>query len=215
MSISSRPFRIAIAGFVQESVTFISMASTLETFQVTESAGAEVLSRHRGANTPTAGFIDICEAAGCELVPLFYAGAAAAGPTTDEAYEHYVGRLVEGLRNAGPLDGVLLDLHGAMATPTRLDADAETLEKVREVVGPDLPVMLALDYHANIDQRTVDLTDALFGYHYSPHTDMAETGKRTARCLLKTLRGEISPVTVIRKPGLWFPVFSVLPALSH
>lgn len=209
MSISSRPFRIAIAGFVQESVTFISMASTLETFQVTESAGAEVLSRHRGANTPTAGFIDICEAAGCELVPLFYAGAAAAGPTTDEAYEHYVGRLVEGLRNAGPLDGVLLDLHGAMATPTRLDADAETLEKVREVVGPDLPVMLALDYHANIDQRTVDLTDALFGYHYSPHTDMAETGKRTARCLLKTLRGEISPVTVIRKPGVMVPsIFS-------
>ena len=209
MSATAPRFRIALAGFVQESVTFVSIASTLETFRVTESAGVAMLDRHRGANTPTAGFIAICEAAGCDLVPLFYAGAAAAGPTTDEAYEHYVQRLVDGLKQAGPLDGVLLDLHGAMATPTRLDADAETLERVRAVVGSELPVMLALDYHANIDARTVDLVQALFGYHYSPHTDMAETGKRTARCMLKTLRGEIQPMVAIEKPGVMVPsIFS-------
>lgn len=209
MHVRNRPLRIAIAGFVQESVTFINIASTLETFQATESAGAAVLERHRGANTPTAGFIDVCESEGCELVPLLYAGAAAAGPTTDEAYEHYVSRIIDGLTSAGQLDGVLLDLHGAMATPTRLDADAETLEKVRAAVGPDMPVMLALDYHANIDERTVELVQALFGYHYSPHTDMAETGKRTARCMMKTLRGEIKPVMAIRKPGVMVPsIFS-------
>ncbi|WP_321906074.1 M81 family metallopeptidase [Paraburkholderia tropica] len=203
------PFRIALAGFVQESVTFVNVASTIEAFQATESSGAAMLDRHRGANTPTAGFIDVCEAAGCELVPLLYAGAAAAGPTTDEAYEHYVQRIVDGLAAAGPLDGVLLDLHGAMATPTRLDADAETLERVRAVVGQDMPLMLALDYHANIDQRTVDLVHALFGYHYSPHTDMAETGKRAARCMLKMLREEIRPAMVIRKPGVMVPsIFS-------
>jgi microcystin degradation protein MlrC len=209
MTSANRPFRIALAGFVQESVTFIDVASTLETFQATESTGQTMLDRHRGANTPTAGFIDICEAADCELVPLFYAGAAAAGPTTDDAYEHYVQRIVDGLKAAGPLDGVLLDLHGAMATPTRLDADAETLERVRAVIGTDLPLMIALDYHANIDKRTIELVDALFGYHYSPHTDMAETGKRTARCMLKTLRGEIKPVMAIHKPGVMVPsIFS-------
>lgn len=209
MTVSSRSLRIALGGFVQESVTFVDVASTLETFQLTETVGQAMLDEHRGANTPTAGFIDVCESAGCALVPLLYTGAAAAGPTTDEAYEHYVTRIVEGIATAGSIDGVLLDLHGAMATPSRLDADAETLERIRAVVGPDLPLMVALDYHANIDQRTVDLVQALFGYHYSPHTDMAETGRRTANCMLKTLRGEIRPTTVIRKPGVMVPsIFS-------
>ena len=198
-----------MAGFVQESVTFIDVASTLQTFQATESWGEQMLQRHRGANTPTAGFIEVCEQAGCEIVPIVYAGAAAAGPTTDEAYDHYVQHIIKALREQGPFDGVLLDLHGAMTTPSRLDADADTLEQVRAVIGDETPLMVALDYHANIDQRTVDYVDALFGYHYSPHIDMAETGQRTAQCMLRTLRGEIRPVTVIRKPGVMVPsIFS-------
>lgn len=58
-------------------------------------------------------------------------------------------------------------------------------------------------------QRTVDLVPALFGYHYSPHTDMAETGRRTAHCMLKMLREEVRPTMAIRKPGVMVPsIFS-------
>jgi microcystin degradation protein MlrC len=106
-------------------------------------------------------------------------------------------------------DGVLLDLHGAMTTPTRLDADADTLAAVRRAVGPDIPIVVAMDYHANLDENSIRDADAVFGYHFSPHTDQAETGERAADCLVRMLRGEIKPIMALRKPGLMVPsIFS-------
>jgi microcystin degradation protein MlrC len=204
-----RPLRIAIAGFLLESVTFIESLTTLDQFRAVESVGGEVIARHRGANTPAGGFISVCEREAAEIVPIFHTNGGAAGPATDAAYTHYRDRLLAGLTAAGRLDGVLLDLHGAMTTPTRTDADAETLELVRAAIGSDVPLIVALDYHANLDQRSIAPADAIFGYHFSPHTDMAETGERAARCLFAKLAGAIDPVCVIVKPGIMVPsIFS-------
>ena len=206
---SKTRFRIAIAGFLQELVTFIDEATTLEQFQLVEATGSALIGRYRGTNTGIGGIIDRCERENADIVPIFYTFGGAAGPTSDEAYDHYVARLLEGLKAAGSLDGVLLDLHGAMATPRRLDADRETLERVRALVGPDVPVVVALDYHANLDQASIAAADAVFGYHYSPHTDMGPTGERAADCLFRKLRGEIDPVCVLLKPGVMVPsIFS-------
>ncbi|MDS1138887.1 M81 family metallopeptidase [Pusillimonas sp. SM2304] len=205
----NKQYRIAIAGFLQESVTFIEELTTLEQFQAVELAGPELIKTLRGSNTGLGGIIDVCEREQADIVPLFYTSGGAAGPISDEAYDHYVGRLIEGLKQAAPLDGVLLDLHGAMVTPTRLDADRETLERVRATVGPDVPVMVALDYHANLDAQTIAQASAVFGYHFSPHTDMGKTGERAADCLFRTLRGEINPVSVLIKPDVMVPsIFS-------
>jgi microcystin degradation protein MlrC len=202
-------FRIAVAGFLLESVTFIDEVTTLGQFQHLETAGTELLVKYRGTNTPIGGFIEVCERENVEIIPIFYTNGGAAGPATDEAYEHYVDRLLRGLSEAGPLDGVLLDLHGAMTTPTRLDADAATLERVRALVGKDVPIVVALDYHANLDERSIASAQAVFGYHYSPHTDMGSTGERAANCLFRILRREIEPVCVIVKPGVMVPsIFS-------
>jgi microcystin degradation protein MlrC len=206
---SNARFRIVIAGFLQESVTFIDEMTTLDQFQLVEAAGSALIDKYRGTNTGIGGIIDRCERENADIVPIFYTFGGAAGPTSDEAYDHYIARLLEGLRAAGNLDGVLLDLHGAMATPTRLDADRETLERVRALVGPDVPVMVALDYHANLDQASIAAADAVFGYHYSPHTDMGPTGERAADCLFRKLRGEIEPVCVLVKPAVMVPsIFS-------
>lgn len=204
-----KPYRIVIAGLIQESVTFIAEETPLEQFKAVETSGPELIGKYRGTNTGLGGIIDVCEREQAEIIPLFYSSGGAAGPTSDEAYEHYIERLVDGLKEAGPIDGVLLDLHGAMATPTRLDADRETLERVRAAVGSSVPVMVALDYHANLDADTIAPATAVFGYHFSPHTDMGPTGERAANCLFRTLRGEIDPVCVLVKPGVMVPsIFS-------
>ncbi|WP_031250107.1 M81 family metallopeptidase [Mesorhizobium sp. LNHC221B00] len=201
--------RIAIAGFLDESMTFIDKETPLERFRFVETSGPDLIEKYRGTNTGIGGIIDVCERERAEIIPLFFSSGGAAGPTSDEAYEYYAEKLVEGLGSAGKLDGVLLDLHGAMATPNRLDADRETLERVRAVVGPDVPVMVALDYHANLDEESIRAADAVFGYHFSPHTDMGSTGKRAAECLFRTLRREIAPVCVLVKPGVMVPsIFS-------
>jgi microcystin degradation protein MlrC len=154
------------------------------------------------------GFIEVCERAGVEIVPILRAEIGAAGPASDEAYDHYAGRICDALRNER-LDGVLLELHGAMTTPTRLDADADTIAAVRKVVAPGVRIMAAFDYHANLDAVTLQHLDAAFGYHFSPHIDKALTGERAGKCMLGTLRGEIAPVFAIKRPGLMIPsIFS-------
>ncbi|WP_439577883.1 M81 family metallopeptidase [Elioraea sp.] len=201
--------RIAIAGLSLESVSFLPIETTIEDFRRTEVAGAALVERYRGTNTVPGGFIDVCEREGMEIAPILRAEGGAAGPAADDAFVHYSDRICAGLTAAGTLDGVLLNLHGAMATPTRLDPDRELAERVRAVIGRKVPLVVALDYHANIDATLLQVADAVFGYHYSPHVDMGETGERAATCLVRMLRGEIRPVAVLLKPGVMVPsIFS-------
>jgi len=201
--------RIAIAGLSLESVSFLPDPVTTEDFRRSEAAGPAILSRFRGTNTVMGGFIKVLEEAGAEIVPVLTAEAGAAGPAADEAFVHYVDRICAGIAASGPLDGVLLHPHGAMTTPTRLDPDREFVERVRGVIGRRVPLVVALDYHGNIDAAWLKLVDGLFGYHYSPHVDTGATGERAAGCLVRMLRGEIRPVVAIAKPGVMVPsIFS-------
>ncbi|MFB9984783.1 M81 family metallopeptidase [Mesorhizobium kowhaii] len=203
--------KVAIAGFILESVSFLPNVVTLEDFKRNESRGSEMVDNHRGTETVLGGFIDICEREGIEMVPIVWtAGDHRTCAAADDAFDYYCQVIFDGLMaQRGSLDGVLLDLHGACTTPTRPDPDGDMVRLVREAVGPDIPVMLALDYHGNLDASTISDATATFGYHYSPHIDMGDTGKRAAECLIRTLRGEISPVTAIARPGVMVPsIFS-------
>ena len=205
--------RIALAGFNLESVSFLPEETTIEQFQHYESRGQDVVERFTGTNTVMGGFIDICNEAGYEMVPIVMTEAGARGSAADSAFEHYAKIITDALKaEKGRLDGVLLHLHGAMTTPTRTDPDRDIAALVREAIGPDVPLMLALDYHANLDDSSIAAPTATFGYHYSPHIDMGETGRRAGRCLVRTLKGEVRPVTAIAKPGLMVP--SILSATT-
>jgi microcystin degradation protein MlrC len=87
------------------------------------------------------------------------------------------------------LDGVYLDLHGAMVTPRFHDAEGEILARVRALIGPHVPLVASLDLHANISERMVGLADVLTVYRTYPHIDMAQTGARAARALLQLADG--------------------------
>ena len=124
---------------------------------------------------------------------------------TAEAIEHLTGLLGDGLRRAmaeGPLDGVLLALHGAMVTEIDDDGDGYILQTVREIVGPDVPVVATLDLHANISPRMVELADVLIGYDTYPHIDMAERAEEATAVLARLMRGEIRPTPALRKPPM-------------
>lgn len=206
--------RIAIAGFCLESVSFLPVETTLEEFRRSELSGTAMLDAVRGTNTVCGGFVDHCEQAGAALTAIVFAQGGARGPASDEAFIHYADRICAGLVEQGPFDGVLLNLHGALTTPTRLDPDREIVERVRAVVGREVPVVVALDYHANLDAGILAHATAVFGYRYSPHVDMGETGRRAARCLLRTLAGEIRPVCAIARPEVMVPSIFSATALS-
>jgi len=198
--------RIAIAGLALESVSFLSVETGIAEFERAALRGPALIEGLRGTASVGGGFIAVLEEASAEIVPLLYADCSAAGPAADAAFEACRDEILSGLAaEAGRLDGVLLYLHGAMTTPARTGPDLEMVEAVRRAVGPGLPLVLALDLHANLAPALADHCTALFGFHYSPHTDMAETGARAARCLLGVLGGAIDPRLALAKAPVVLP----------
>ena len=188
--------RIAIAGMQHETNTF---APTKAGFEAFESGGGwpgiqtgeALFDAVGGMNIPAAGAIEALRADGHELVALTWANAAPSAHVTTDAFERIVGAIVNGLREAGRVDGVYLDLHGAMVTEAHDDGEGEILRRVREAVGPRVAVVASLDLHANVTRAMLEHSDALSVYRTYPHVDMADSGARAARMLTQMLaRGE-------------------------
>src|SRR5258708_26021153 len=142
--------------------------------------GADVLKTMRNINVGLAGFVEAAETQGWELVPTISCGASPSAHVTKDAFERIVKVMVEGIRDAGPLDAVYLDLHGAMVTEHFDDGEGEILARVRQVIGKDLPLVVSLDLHANVTPEMVEHADALIAYRTYPHVDMADTGRAAA-----------------------------------
>ncbi len=188
--------RIAVGGFLHETNTFAPTRAGYADFvhgggwpAMTQGAG--VLTTMRNINVGLAGFVGEAEARGWELVPTTFSAASPSAHVTEDAYERIAGVIVNGIRNAGPLDAVYLDLHGAMVAEHLDDGEGEILRRVRQVIGNDLPLVVSLDLHANVTPEMVEQADALLAYRTYPHVDMADTGRAAARhlaLLLETRR---------------------------
>lgn len=207
-------WRIAVGGFALESVSFLPVETGVAAFEREARRGAALVEGLAGTASVGGGFLQVLAEAGAEAVPLVYTDCSAAGHASDAAFERYRDEILDGIARAGPLDGVLLFLHGAMTTPSRTDPEGDLLQALRERFGTGLPVMVAFDLHANLSPRTADLCDALFGFHFSPHTDMAETGARAARCLLAKLNGTADPRVALVKPPVTLPSIFTATALA-
>jgi microcystin degradation protein MlrC len=176
--------RIAIGGLHHETNSFAPQPATFARFE--EADGWPPLSRRHaifantaGANLAVTGFVDAARIAGHELVPLVWANACPSGPVTRDAFERLAAMMLDDLKAAGPLDALFLDLHGAMVTEHLPDGEGELLRRLRQLVS-GLPIVAALDLHANVSEAMVGLSDALVAYRTYPHVDLAATG---ARCL--------------------------------
>jgi microcystin degradation protein MlrC len=143
--------RIAIAGFALESVSFLPGEAGVEVFEREACRGPELVAQLRGSATVGGGFIEVLEAAGIEIVPIVYTDCAAAGHAADAAFDAYAREIYDTLAaQAEHLDGVLLYLHGSMTTPKRNDPELEIVRQVRAIIGARVPLMVALDLHANL-----------------------------------------------------------------
>ena len=177
--------RIAVGGFQHETNTFAKRETGLAQFIEPDAwpglvRGLEMLEAIAGINLPAAGFVSEASALGHRVVPLLWCAAQPAGRVTREAFETISALLLARLADAGPCDAVYLDLHGAMVAEHLDDADGELLRRVRAAVGPAVPIVASLDFHANISPAMVATADALPSYRSYPHVDMAETGARAA-----------------------------------
>jgi microcystin degradation protein MlrC len=185
--------RIAVGGFLHETNTFAPTKAGYADFVhgggwPAMVKGPEVLGTIRNINVGLAGFIEEAEINSWELVPSIFCAASPSAHVTADAYERIVEVMIDGIRSAGQIDAVYLDLHGAMVSEHFDDGEGEVLRRVREVIGQDLPLVVSLDLHANVTPDMVGHADALIAYRTYPHIDMADTGRAAARHLALVLR---------------------------
>lgn len=147
---------------------------------------------------------DDVELVGLESPAGVYGGSSAAW-TTEEAFDHFLGIMLEDLREAMPVDGVYLAPHGAMAVRNVPRPEAEIARRFREVVGPDVPIVGSFDLHANEDEEFLRWADMAFITKRYPHYDSCLQGERSARALVRIAKGFYSPTTATRKPGVITP----------
>jgi microcystin degradation protein MlrC len=183
---------IAAGGFQHETNTFAPSKADFAAFEAGGGwpplcFGDAIAPRLAGANIPATGAFDALHAAGHRTVGLAWGAASPSAHVTRDAYERIVGELVTRLEQTAPLDGVYLDLHGAMVTEHLDDGEGEMLARVRRVVGPRVPVVASLDLHANVTRAMMEHADGLVAYRTYPHVDMAATGARAAQLLLRML----------------------------
>jgi microcystin degradation protein MlrC len=202
--------RLAIGGFVHETNTFAPTKARFEHFAMADGwpalvRGPAMVEAVKGINLPAAGFVEATLGLGHELVPLTWCSATPLAHVEREAYERIAGMLLDDIRQALPLDGLYLDLHGAMVAEHHEDGEGELLRRIRALVGETLPIVVGLDLHANVTESMVRHATALVAFRTYPHVDMAETGARAAR-LLDRLIGGTPCFRALRKAPFLIPL---------
>ncbi len=197
-------FRIATAGFQHESNTFSAVPAGLDKWRRSGILEGEAIRAEYGSSQSTlAGFFDACAEAGdVELVPLLFTRLTPMGAMTHEAVGHIMDRALAAIRDGGKWDAVLLPQHGAAVSETWPDADGAFVRRVRELVGPDVPIGLALDMHANVSPMMVQNADVTTVYQTNPHIDAYAQARLCAGLVVRMLRKEIRPVTALETPPL-------------
>lgn len=193
--------RIAIGQLWQETNTFNPLPTTRDDFERFGVLRGSQIIEHLADTNEIGGFIQSLRAwpERPEIVGLVRLPAWPAGRATPETFAWLRDELVTALKNAGPVDAVLLALHGAMVAVGAPDVEGEVLTALRGVAGPDVPIVATLDLHTNITERMVRAADALVLYHTAPHVDVFETGQRAAALLRKMLVDGARPVTAFQK----------------
>jgi len=191
--------KILIAGLMHESNTFAATPADRKRFEEGSIAfGQDIIPIWKDAHHELGGFIEGALRYKFEMLPSVMAWATPSGPVDDVVLDEVVNRIISDASSV-EIDGVLLGLHGAMVTTKHSSADTEVLRRVREAIGPKMPLVLSLDFHANCDPRQAEYANAIVGYQTYPHIDQRQRGLLAAELLTRTIRGEIRPVTHIAK----------------
>lgn len=196
--------RVATLGLHHESNTFAPVPASLEQFLISgPDIGDELVAKYAESQATLAGYIEAAAAdVDVELVPLVYFDLNPMGTITSEALETISQRLLAALADNGPWDAVLLALHGAAASEVHRDADGEVLERVRQLVGADVPIGVTYDMHANVSTRMVECADVVNTYMTNPHLDPRLRARQCADLVFRVVRGEIRPTMALEKPPL-------------
>ena len=112
------------------------------------------------------------KAIGAEFVFGLMAWAMPSGTTVTHAYETLRDEILHDLRQAMPVDIVLLNLHGAMVAQSYDDCEEDLIRRVRDIVGRNVIIGVEFDLHCHLSESKIASADLVVIYKEYPHTDV-------------------------------------------
>jgi len=192
--------KIAIAQFGQETSSFSSTKTTLDTFEKFGLHEGDAFRSHGFAEGAVGGFMETANKIDLawEPIPIIRGWAGASGPLTDETLAHFIDKITNALKDANQIDALYLDLHGAAMADSQADCEGHLLQACRDILDDSIPIVLALDHHANLTDAMVKHCDALVAHRTQPHHPW-ETGQLAATLLFNILQGKLTPTIAWKK----------------
>ena len=190
--------KIAIGGFNHETNVYIDTPTDISHFNTVVSR-QELVDDLKGVRSSIGGLLQGAYSREWLIIPTTYAAATPSGIVTRETYDTISSRLIDGIKKACPLDGVLLALHGAMVVEGLDDPEGDILSMVRNIVGENVPIVAELDMHANVSELMVKKATILVGYQTNPHIDTFEKGIEASNLLYEIIKNRIKPTTAYIK----------------
>ncbi len=203
---AEEPFRVAVARFSHETCTFCPGGDPgIEDWlrrgdPATGDAVFRLGSYMRGFVAQAEEFGDVSLIGLTSPIGVF--GGTSRSWNQEEVFDYFVGQMLDELREAMPVDGVFLSVHGAMAVRNIPRPEAEMARRFREVVGPDVPIVATFDLHGNMDGEFLRWADGMFVTKRFPHYDARRQGERAARYLRSLMRGTYTPAKAVRRPPI-------------
>ncbi|WP_273793704.1 M81 family metallopeptidase [Brucella anthropi] len=196
-------YRVAIIEFINESNTFTQNRTSMSDFRASHFfIGDEIPANFRDTGSEIGGAIKVADEKGWTPVYLTAAHAEPNGPVLESARKEITGECLRRLKEAGPVDGIFVALHGAMVTETDQDGDCQFLREIRSVIGYQVPIAVTLDLHANIFDELADLAQIAVSFRTYPHIDMHEVGVEACSLLDQAMKGKIEPTLAIARPPM-------------
>ena len=201
---------IGVAGIYHESNSFNLKKTDIEDFNVTLGESQEERAKRffagSTAKTVSAGFIEGAKQFNLELYPTLVTSAGPRGNVTDRAFNIMMNEIIAGLKAGPKLQGILLNLHGAMVVESYPSGDEEIVRRVRNAFGPAMPIIVTHDFHANITPKMIELCNVLITYKENPHLDTYDRGLQAADIMSKMVSGKVKPVQSIVKAPMIFNI---------
>ena len=198
-------FTVLTAEMLHETNTFCALPTTLATFAERGLLyGDAAIAARQDNNTELGGFLEAARDYGWTVIHTVSAHAQPGGRVTRDAFDQLTAPILAAAHaNKGRIDGILLGLHGAMVTDFCDDGEGELLNRLRALVGPDVPIGITLDPHANVSRQMCDLANIIVSFKTYPHTDMRVAGRQAGDILQRAMTGEINPRTLrVSRPML-------------
>lgn len=205
--------RIATGGYCHETNTYSTIPITQKTIDQLQFDGNQFFANNTGVHNTFGGIIDESKRLGIELVPTRFFHPCPSAATEQKAFEAYRDKFVSmlwELHCQKPLDGIMLDMHGAGVAEGYDDLEGELLRAIRAQFGPDIPIAASLDLHGNISQEMHQYADILCGFKCYPHVDGYETSATAIRLLhQRILQGKPLAKTFIKLPWHIAPAYGL------